>query len=169
MALSCGPRLLLADEPTTALDATVQIQVLILLRRLQKELGMGTIFVTHDLGVASEIADRIAVMYAGRIVETGPVGAVIAQPAHPYTAGLLRSTVQANLRGGRLASIVGYPPDLSNMPPGCGFGPRCEFHQSDCDIAVPALNTIGPARMVRCPRPLTAIANASDMLIDARA
>ena len=93
MALSCDPQLLLADEPTTALDATVQVQVLILLRRLQRELGMGMIFVTHDLGVAAEIADRIAVMYAGRIVEVGPVAQVLANPLHPYTAGLLASTV----------------------------------------------------------------------------
>ena len=93
IALSCGPRLLLADEPTTALDATVQIQVLILLRRLQQELGMGTMFVTHDLGVAAEIADRVAVMYAGRVIEEGPVADVLRAPAHPYTAGLLASTV----------------------------------------------------------------------------
>ena len=97
MALSCNPRLLLADEPTTALDATVQVQVLILLRRLQRELGMGMIFVTHDLGVAAEIADTIAVMYAGRIVESGPVAQVLSAPAHPYTAGLLASTVHGEL------------------------------------------------------------------------
>ena len=169
LALACSPAVLLADEPTTALDVTVQIQILLLLRQLQQELGMAIVFVTHDIGVAAEISDRIAVMYAGRFVETGTVRAVIRDPRHPYTAGLLSSTVHGGRRGGRLASIVGYPPDLSNMAPGCGFGPRCEFHQSDCDIAVPALNTIGPARMVRCPRPLTAIANASDMLIDARA
>ena len=144
LALSCRPALLLADEPTTALDATVQIQILLLLRSLQQELGMATIFVTHDIGVACEVADRIAVMYAGCFVETGPVDEVIARPSHPYTAGLLRSTVHAGSRGDRLASILGYPPDLANMPPGCGFGPRCEYHQIDCDAALPALEPVGP-------------------------
>jgi peptide/nickel transport system ATP-binding protein len=98
MALSCDPRLLLADEPTTALDATVQIRVLILLRKIQRELGMGMIFVTHDLGVAAEIADTVAVMYAGRIVESGPVGRLLGAPRHPYTAGLLASTVHGQSR-----------------------------------------------------------------------
>ena len=137
LALSCRPALLLADEPTTALDATVQIQILLLLRSLQRELGMATIFVTHDIGVACEVADRIAVMYAGRFVETGPVGEIISRPAHPYTAGLLSSTVPTDKRGERLASIPGYPPDLADLPPGCGFGPRCRYHQNDCDMAVP--------------------------------
>ena len=154
LALSCHPALLLADEPTTALDATVQIQILLLLRSLQQELGMATIFVTHDIGVACEVADRIAVMYAGCFVETGPVDEVIARPSHPYTAGLLRSTVHADSRGERLASILGYPPDLANMPPGCGFGPRCEYHLIDCDAALPALEPVGPDRMARCLRPL---------------
>jgi len=152
LALSCRPALLLADEPTTALDATVQIQILLLLRSLQQELGMATIFVTHDIGVACEVADRIAVMYAGRFVETGPVAAMIERPAHPYTAGLLRSTVQAGSRGGRLDSISGYPPDLARMPPGCGFSPRCQYRQAECDAAVPELELVGPAWMVRCPR-----------------
>jgi peptide/nickel transport system ATP-binding protein len=154
LALSCRPALLLADEPTTALDATVQIQILLLLRSLQQELGMATIFVTHDIGVACEVADRIAVMYAGRFVETGPVAEIIDHPAHPYTAGLLRSTVHADQRGERLASILGYPPDLSDMPPGCGFGPRCEYRQTDCDAAVPELVTLASGRTVRCLRPL---------------
>src|SRR5580658_1096717 len=154
LALSCRPALLLADEPTTALDATVQIQILLLLRSLQRELGMATIFVTHDIGVACEVADRIAVMYAGRFVETGPVDGIIAHPAHPYTAGLLRSTVLAESRGARLVSIPGYPPDLADLPPGCGFGPRCDHHQMDCDIAVPALEPVAANRTVRCLRPL---------------
>ena len=125
LALSCRPKLLLADEPTTALDATVQIQVLLLLRQLQQELGMATIFVTHDVGVACEIADRVAVMYAGRLVETGPIDKVFAAPAHPYTAGLLRSVVHAQSRGIVLEPIPGAPPDLAALPPGCSFAPRC--------------------------------------------
>jgi peptide/nickel transport system ATP-binding protein len=160
LALSCRPALLLADEPTTALDATVQIQILLLLRSLQQELGMATIFVTHDIGVACEVADRIAVMYGGRFVETGPVSEVIASPAHPYTAGLLRSTVHADSRGARLASILGYPPDLTDMPPGCGFGPRCQYHQADCDAAVPELTAVASGRMTRCLRPLDVAAEA---------
>ena len=121
---------------------------------------MATIFVTHDIGVACEVADRIAVMYAGRFVETGSVDQVIARPAHPYTAGLLRSTVHADSRGERLASIPGYPPDLANMPPGCGFGPRCQYHQLDCDAALPALESVGPGRLARCLRPLAAAVEA---------
>ena len=150
MALSCGPRLLLADEPTTALDATVQIQVLILLRRLQRELGMGTIFVTHDLGVASEIADRIAVMYAGRIVEEGPVADVLANPLHPYTRGLLSSTVHGQSRDQDIDAIPGSPPDLRLAPTGCSFAPRCSLAESACRAAIPEERHPAPNRMARC-------------------
>ena len=152
MALSCGPRLLLADEPTTALDATVQIQVLILLRRLQKDLGMGTIFVTHDLGVASEIADRIAVMYAGRIVEEGPVAEVLADPKHPYTRGLLASTVHGQARDRDMEAIPGSPPDLRRLPAGCPFGPRCRYAVAACRTIMPEASSPAPDRMVRCLR-----------------
>ena len=152
MALSCYPRLLLADEPTTALDATVQIQVLILLRRLQRELGMGTIFVTHDLGVASEIADRIAVMYAGRIVEEGPVADVLARPLHPYTQGLMASTVHGQDRGRDIDAIPGSPPDLRRLPAGCAFAPRCAFATGECRAAVPEERHPAADRMVRCVR-----------------
>ena len=150
MALSCGPRLLLADEPTTALDATVQIQVLILLRRLQRELGMGMIFVTHDLGVASEIADRIAVMYAGRIVESGRVADILAAPAHPYTAGLLSSTVHGQSRDREIVAIPGSPPDMRRLPPGCSFAPRCPVRRPECRSVVPEPRYPGPDRMARC-------------------
>jgi peptide/nickel transport system ATP-binding protein len=150
MALSCNPRLLLADEPTTALDATVQIQVLILLRRLQRELGMWMIFVTHDLGVAAEIADTIAVMYAGRIVETGPVVDVLRQPLHPYTAGLLASTVLGQSRDRDIDAIPGSPPDLRRLPPGCGFAPRCSQRRPICTTAVPEPRFPAPQRMARC-------------------
>lgn len=139
LALSCRPKLLLADEPTTALDATVQVQVLLLLRELQRELGMATIFVTHDLGVACEVADHVAVMYAGRFVETGSITDIMDAPAHPYTQGLLNSTVSESLRNQDLASIPGAPPDLTALPPGCAFAPRCARHTPACDVGVPPL------------------------------
>jgi peptide/nickel transport system ATP-binding protein len=150
MALSCRPRLLLADEPTTALDATVQIQILVLLRRLQSQSGMGMIFVTHDLGVAAEIADRIAVMYAGRIVESGSVAELLAAPRHPYTRGLLASTVQGAARGRVIAAIPGAPPDLRRLPPGCAFAPRCPERRPACTREEPPERRPAPGRMARC-------------------
>ena len=150
MALSCNPRLLLADEPTTALDATVQVQVLILLRRLQRELGMGMIFVTHDLGVASEIADTIAVMYAGRIVESGPVAQVLSAPAHPYTAGLLASTVHGQARDRDIDAIPGSPPDMRHLPQGCAFAPRCARRMAECRHTVPKPRFPSLGRMAAC-------------------
>ena len=150
MALSCRPKLLLADEPTTALDATVQIQVLVLLRRLQQELGMGMIFVTHDLGVAAETADRVAVMYAGRIVESGTVQEVLRNPQHPYTRGMLSSTVRGEMRGRDIEPIPGSPPDLRQLPPGCSFAPRCRSADAACWTAMPAEYTLGADRMARC-------------------
>ena len=150
MALSCNPRLLLADEPTTALDATVQVQVLILLRRLQRELGMGMIFVTHDLGVASEIADTVAVMYAGRIVESGPVAQILSAPEHPYTAGLLASTVHGQPRDRDIDAIPGSPPDLRRMAQGCSFAPRCPRRMADCRVVVPQPRFPAPGRMAAC-------------------
>jgi peptide/nickel transport system ATP-binding protein len=150
MALSCDPRLLLADEPTTALDATVQVQVLILLRRLQRELGMGMIFVTHDLGVASEIADTIAVMYAGRIVETGPVAQVLHAPLHPYTAGLLASTVHGQARDRDIDAIPGSPPDMRRLSQGCSFAPRCSRRLAACQTTVPDPRFPSPDRMAAC-------------------
>ena len=150
MALSCNPRLLLADEPTTALDATVQTQVLVLLRRLQRELAMGMIFVTHDLGVAAEIADTVAVMYAGRIVESGPVARVLQAPAHPYTAGLLASTVHGQPRERDIDAIPGSPPDLRRLPPGCSFAPRCPRRTAECRRAVPEPRFPEPGHMAAC-------------------
>ncbi|ARU01255.1 ABC transporter ATP-binding protein [Yoonia vestfoldensis] len=151
MALSCNPRLLLADEPTTALDATVQIQILLLLRKLQQELGMGVIFVTHDIGVASEIADRVAVMYGGRVVEEAPVETLIFAPRHPYTCGLLGATVHAGTRGSRLTTIPGAPPDLAKLPAGCAFAPRCTRAEARCHQALPPLLEISKGHRVRCP------------------
>ncbi|MFT5390980.1 MAG: peptide/nickel transport system ATP-binding protein [Gammaproteobacteria bacterium] len=150
MALSCQPKLLLADEPTTALDATVQVQVLILLRKLQRELGMGVIFVTHDLGVAAEVADRVAVMYAGRIVETGSVADVLGNPQHPYTQGMLASTVRGDMRGQPVEAIPGNPPDLRSLPKGCSFAPRCPHVQPRCTQSLPDEVILGANRMARC-------------------
>jgi peptide/nickel transport system ATP-binding protein len=150
MALSCNPRLLLADEPTTALDATVQAQVLILLRRLQRELGMGMIFVTHDLGVASEIADTIAVMYAGRIVESGPVAPMLNNPLHPYTGGLLASTGHRQSRDRDIEAIPGSPPDLRRLLPGCSFAPRCSRRVAACLEATPEPRFTSISRMAAC-------------------
>jgi peptide/nickel transport system ATP-binding protein len=152
IAVACRPKLIIADEPTTALDATVQIQILQLLRRLQRELGMAMLFVTHDVGVAVEISDRIAVMYAGRFVETGPVRVIIRAPQHPYTQGLLASTVHGAMRGRRLEAIPGAPPNLAALPPGCAFAPRCRHAEAACTSAVPPEVRLDDARMVRCVR-----------------
>ena len=150
LALACKPKVLLADEPTTALDATVQIQILLLLRELQQEFGMSVIFVTHDVGVAIEVADRLAVMYAGRMVETGGVREVIRSPRHPYTQGLLSSTVRGELRGQRIEAIPGSPPDLAAMPPGCAFAPRCKHVRDECVGAVPGAIDVGGGHEARC-------------------
>ena len=163
LALSCRPRLLLADEPTTALDATVQIQILQLLRQLQRELDMAVLFVTHDLGVAVEISDRIAVMYAGRFVETGPVRAIIRAPQHPYTQGLLASTVNGGMRGRRLEAIPGAPPNLAALTPGCTFAPRCRYVETACTMAVPPEVWIDGTRMARCIRVAPGNAGTSDV------
>lgn len=153
LALSCRPKLLLADEPTTALDATVQIQILLLLRELQRELGMSLMVVTHDIGVACEMADRVAVMYAGRFVETAPVGALIEAPRHPYTIGLLGSTVDDGARGSRLTPISGSPPDLARLPPGCAFAARCPRAADVCRLQSPTTIELGNAHSARCHFP----------------
>lgn len=153
LALACRPRLLLADEPTTALDATVQIQVLLLLRELQRELGLAVIFVTHDLGAAVEVADRIAVMYAGRIVEEGSTRDVIRAPAHPYTLALLRSRAEGSMsRGERLKTIPGSPPDLSRLPAGCAFADRCPLATDACRATQPERVEVAPGHTTRCLR-----------------
>jgi len=150
LALSCNPSLLLADEPTTALDATVQIQVLLLIRELQREFDLGVIFVTHDIGVAVEVSDRIGVMYAGKIVELAGVEQMVDAPQHPYSRGLLASTVHDGMRGQRLEAIPGAPPDLAEVPTGCSFAPRCKFVRTDCTTAPPALLAGGDSHLVRC-------------------
>jgi peptide/nickel transport system ATP-binding protein len=161
LALACRPKVLLADEPTTALDATVQIQVLLLLRELQRELGLAVIFVTHDIGVAVEVADRIAVMYGGRIVEMGQCADVIRNPAHPYTRGLLASrTGHAAEKGSRLVTIPGAPPDLTSLPPGCSFSPRCPFAIERCHQVQPPPVYTAPDHFAACIRAEPALAPA---------
>lgn len=150
LALACNPTILLADEPTTALDATVQIQILLLLRELQRELGLTVILVTHDIGVAVEVADRVAVMYAGRIVEAGPVRDIIRNPRHPYTQGLLASRAHGAMNNARLDAIPGAPPDLSDLPPGCAFAPRCRHTVPACNAAQPDMQQISASHWMRC-------------------
>ena len=149
-ALSCDPDLLLADEPSTSLDVTVQAQILALIRELQQRLDMAVIFVTHDLGVVAEIADEVAVMYGGRIVEFGPVREVLRNPAHPYTQGLLQAIVQRNQKGRRLIPIPGVPPDLSQLPPGCSFAPRCPHVRDECREALPSERFLNEQHVARC-------------------
>ncbi len=143
MALAAGPRLLIADEPTTALDVTVQKQILELLEALRRELTLSLLFITHDLGVVARIADRIAVMYAGRIVEHGPALDVLRNPRHPYTEALLRAAPTLMRR--KLSSIPGTVPSLDALPPGCAFAPRCPSRTPDCDTAMPELVPVGDA------------------------
>jgi oligopeptide/dipeptide ABC transporter ATP-binding protein len=143
-----GPRLLIADEPTTALDATVQKQILDLLDRLRHDLGLGLLFITHDLGVAAQISDRVAVMYAGRIVEEGPATEVLGSPRHPYTQGLLAASPKLERR--QLKPIRGMVPQLTALPPGCSFEPRCEVRTQECAVAVPELRSAGVGHAARC-------------------
>lgn len=150
LALACKPKILLADEPTTALDATVQIQILLLLRELQREFGMSVIFVTHDIGVAIEICDRVAVMYAGQIVETGTLSQIVRSPLHPYPRGLLSSTTHGAKRGERLGTIPGAPPSLDKAPTSCSFAPRCASAEPRCMEKLPPAVDLGSGRMARC-------------------
>ncbi|MEW1751251.1 ABC transporter ATP-binding protein [Streptomyces angustmyceticus] len=150
MALALGPDLIIADEPTTALDVTVQAQVMDLLAELQRELTMGLILITHDLGVVADVADTIAVMYAGRIVETAPVHQLYRAPAHPYTRGLLESIPRLDQKGQRLFAIKGLPPNLTAIPPGCPFHPRCPLARDVCRTELPPLHEAGPGRTSAC-------------------
>ena len=152
MALACEPDLLIADEPTTALDVTVQAQILDLLRSLQRESGMAIVLITHDLGVVAEMADDIAVMYAGRVVEHAPTAAIFDDPQHPYTLGLLGSIPRIEATTDRLLAIEGTVPPPFDPPPGCRFNPRCVFVDPSCMEAVPSLRTIGPDHTVACYR-----------------
>jgi oligopeptide transport system ATP-binding protein len=151
MALSCEPRLLIADEPTTALDVTIQAQILDLIKRLRKDLGMAIIMITHDLGVVAGIADRINVMYAGYIVETGTVDEIFHHPRHPYTLGLLKSIPRLDEpRKEQLVPIEGLPPDLVDAPPGCAFEPRCPYAIERCSVENPSLEPVVPEHRIAC-------------------
>ena len=155
MALSCGPKLLIADEPTTALDVTIQAQILDLMRKLQDEIGMSILFITHDLGVVAEIADRAVVMYAGRAVEEADVNAIFAEPLMPYTLGLMNSIPRvdrASEHQERLQAIPGNVPNPLDLPEGCAFHPRCRFAQERCKEAIPPLEDAGDGHQVRCVR-----------------
>ena len=148
MALAAGPRLLIADEPTTALDVTVQKQILDLLDRLRRELRLGLLFITHDLGVVAQVADRVAVMYAGRIIEEGSAPEVLGSPCHPYTKGLLNAS--PTLERGKLSPIPGSVPQLTALPPGCAFEPRCSLRRAECVVAVPDLRVADRSHTARC-------------------
>ena len=149
IALACRPPLVIADEPTTALDVTVQAQILDLLRDMQREFGISLLLITHDLGVIAETADRVAIMYAGRIVEQGPVRDIFRSPAHPYTQGLLAS-IPGGAAGSRLRAIDGAVPNLSSLPPGCSFAPRCGARMPRCEASFPGVATRGSEHSVRC-------------------
>ncbi|HVR28980.1 MAG TPA: ABC transporter ATP-binding protein [Thermoanaerobaculia bacterium] len=151
MSLACRPELIVADEPTTALDVTVQAQILALLKRLTREAGSALILITHDLGIVARYADRVAVMYGGRIVETAPARELYARPRHPYTRGLLDSVPRLDAdRRRRLVPIEGQPPDLASLPPGCAFAPRCGRVMDRCRVERPALERVGERHLKAC-------------------
>jgi oligopeptide/dipeptide ABC transporter ATP-binding protein len=155
MALACSPKLLLADEPTTALDVTIQAQILDLIRKLARELNTALILITHDLGVVAEMAQRMAIMYAGRIVEQGSVAEVFARPRHPYTAGLMESIPRLDgVKKQKLHTIEGVVPDLSQLPPGCAFAGRCEYAQPLCRAEYPPLTVLADGRQLACHFPV---------------
>jgi peptide/nickel transport system ATP-binding protein len=151
MALSCSPSLLIADEPTTALDVTIQAQILELMKRLQRDHGSSILLITHDMGVVSDLAERVIVMYAGGVVEEGPKAAVFRDPQHPYTWGLLGSIPRVGRpRVRRLAAIPGQPPSLLALPPGCRFAPRCRHRFDKCDVKPELLPRVAPGRADAC-------------------
>jgi oligopeptide transport system ATP-binding protein len=161
MAIALDPAVLIADEPTTALDVTVQAQIMELLGELQTERQMGLILITHDLGVVADVADRIAVMYAGRIVETGGIYDAYATPSHAYTRGLLDSIPRHDQKGQTLNAIGGLPPNLTRIPPGCAFNPRCRFATAECRVgAPPPLVEVRPRQWSACLHAEEVIASA---------
>ena len=161
MALALDPDVLIADEPTTALDATVQAQILELLGEITERRRMALLMITHDLGVAGQLADRALVMYAGRVAESGPIGSMFDRPAHPYTQGLLGSIPSAAHRGGDLPTIQGLPPDIARRPPGCSFNPRCGYATEECRTGLPVLDRFAPDRAVACHHKEEVIARAA--------
>jgi oligopeptide/dipeptide ABC transporter ATP-binding protein len=151
MALACNPKLILADEPTTALDVTIQAQILELMKDLARRLGVAMLIITHNLGVVARYADRVNVMYAGRIIERASAAELYANPRHPYTLGLLRSVPRLDEpRRARLDPIQGQPPDLTRLPPGCSFGPRCAFRVERCALESPPLRPLEAAHLTAC-------------------
>ncbi len=150
MGLSCNPKLLIADEPTTALDVTIQAQIIDLVKRLRDELGMAVIWITHDLAVVAGLAQRVLVMYAGKIIESGNVRDIYHDPRHPYTLGLLNSIPRLDKVGRRLEPIEGLPPDLLSPPKGCPFAPRCRFRIDRCLEEAPPMTTVAPGHEVAC-------------------
>jgi len=153
MALSCDPGLILADEPTTALDVTIQAQILELLKDLTRQKGVSLIIITHNLGVVARYADRVNVMYAGKIIECGPAREIYHHPRHPYTLGLLHSVPRLDQpKKSKLEPIEGQPPDLARLPAGCSFRPRCKFGEEKCNLEVPALREVGENHFCACPR-----------------
>ena len=150
IAISCGPRLLIADEPTTSLDVTIQAQYLSLLRDLQKEHGLALIFITHNLGIVARMCDTVAVMYAGRLIESGPVRRIFDQPSHPYTRALLESIPRLTDTDARLTAIDGQPPDPAALPSGCAFHPRCLKALDRCRVEAPPLYAVGPQHSSAC-------------------
>lgn len=151
MALASQPKLLVADEPTTALDVTIQAQIIELLRDLRQQLGMAILLITHNLGIVGDIADDVAVMYAGQIVETGRVNEVLSHPLHPYTRALIGSVPRLGNHASRLTAIPGAVPRIEDFPHGCRFHPRCPDVQPSCSLQAPELSTVGTFRQVRCP------------------
>jgi oligopeptide/dipeptide ABC transporter ATP-binding protein len=152
MAVACRPKILIADEPTTALDVTIQAQILDIIADLQKSFGMAIVMITHDLGVVAGIADRLAVMYSGRVVEEGPTDLVFAAPRMPYTRGLLASVPRFDSDEAELPAIPGQPPDPSKRPPGCAFAPRCDLALPDCTRERPVLRALGGGQSAACIR-----------------
>jgi oligopeptide/dipeptide ABC transporter ATP-binding protein len=150
IAISCAPRLLIADEPTTSLDLTIQAQYLNLLKELQRQHHLALIFITHNLGIVAKMCDQVAVMYAGRLVEWGPVARIFDAPAHPYTRALLESIPRMGDGRGRLTAIEGQPPDLAAPPPGCAFHPRCPQAMAQCREEAPPESALGPSHTARC-------------------
>ena len=151
MGLACNPQVLIADEPTTALDVTIQAQIVELVKSLKEQIGMAIIWITHDLGVVAGLAERVIVMYAGQIVEEAEVHELYSEPHHPYTVGLLRSVPRLDMgKSKRLIPIEGLPPDLIDYPPGCPFAPRCEYRTERCETENPPIETISPTRRVAC-------------------
>ncbi len=168
MALSCNPRLIIADEPTTALDVTIQAQILDLMKSLTTEFGVALIVITHNLGVVARYADRVNIMYAGKVIERGDAREIYANPRHPYTVGLLRSVPRLDLpRRAKLDPIEGQPPDLINLPEGCSFAPRCKWVVDKCRTDIPALTEAGEGHLSACWRSEDLGPSAIDFLDDA--